>query len=256
MPRTNKVIDASIDEVESAKISAVSLLKENKGLDVMDLFYNDDLDFIENGIKNLNDYSNKSWLLSSILMYTLVYNKGLYAQSGLSWIEYQAQSRERLGIDSRDISEQLSAARFFITNHDELIRQGYDFGSSNRKLARAELATELCGDVHETIRHLCNDKWLDFKDWYSSFKTKTIEAPTEYKRKDIDIQGNKVYIKGVEAVKVSDKIPKQDKERIEKYIGQIFEAIRKGYEPAIVDCYDEREARNLFNLRDKYRQKR
>lgn len=254
MGRLNKVIDASIDEVESAKLSAVSLMKENNGFDVMDLFYNEDLDYIENGIKNLNDYSNKSWLLSSILMYTLVYNKGLYTQSGLSWIDYQAQSRERLGIDSRDISEQLSAARFFITNHDELIRQGYDFGSSNRKLARAELATELCGDVHETIRHLCSDKWLDFKEWYSSFKNKKALPTTENKRDDIEINKDKFYINKVEAVKVSDKIPKSDKARLEKYLNQIFDAMKRGFEPAIIECYDEKEARALPKLRDKYRQ--
>ncbi len=36
---------------------------------------------------------------------------------------------------------------------------------------------------------------------------------------------------------------------------KIVDAIRQGYEPAIVPVYDEREARNLVNLRDKYRQK-
>ena len=255
MARTNKIIDASIDEVESAKISAVDLLKENNGFDVMDLFYNEKLDYIEQGIKNLNDYSNKSWLLSSILMYTLVYNKGLYTQSGLSWEEYQTQSRERLGIDARDISEQLSAARFFITNHDELIRQGYDFGSSNRKLARAELATELCGDVHETIRHLCSDKWLEFKEWYQSFKPQKA-LPVEIKNNEIDFKDSKIYIKGKPAVTFSKDVPDEYKERLEKYMNQIVDAIRQGYEPAIVPVYDEREGRALVNLRDKYRQKK
>ena len=225
MGRSNKIIDASIDEVESAKETAVELMQDSNGFDALDLFYNDNLEYIENGIKNLNDYSSKSWLLSSILMYTLVYNKGLYAQSGLSWEEYQAQSRERLGIDKRDISEQLSAARFFITNHDELIRQGYDFSTSNRKLSRAELATELCGDVHETIKHLCNDKWLEFKDWYQSFKEKKALPTTENRREDIEIKKSKYYINKVEAVKISDKISESDKVRLEKYLGQIFDAL-------------------------------
>ena len=54
--------------------------------------------------------------------------------------------------------------------------------------------------------------------------------------------------------RITDKIPEQDKERIEKYIGQIFDAMRKGLEPAIVQCYDKKEASVLPKLRDKYRQ--
>ena len=41
---------------------------------------------------------------------------------------------------------------------------------------------------------------------------------------------------------------------IEKYIADIFEALKDGYEPAIVPVYDESEAKVLPKLRDKYRQ--
>lgn len=251
---TNKTIDASIDEVESAKETAVALMQDNEGVNALDLFYNDNLEYIENGIRNLNEYSNKSWLLSSILVYTLVYNKGLYSQSGLSWAEYQAESRKRLGIEKRDVSEQLSAARFFIMNHKELISKKFDPAGNNRKLSRAELATDLCGDVHETIKHLCEDTWAEFNDWYSSFKEKKALPVTENKRNDIQIKKDKFYINKIEAVKVSDKIPEADKVRIEKYLNQIFDAMKRGFEPAIIECYDEKEARALPKLRDKYRQ--
>lgn len=254
--RTNKIIDASIDEVQTAKESAIALVQGSIVQQTAeDLFYTDKLEEVEHGLKSLNEFSNKAWLLSAIVLYTIIYNNELYAQSGLSWEEYSKQARERIGIEPRDISEQLSASRFFIQHHAELERQGFAPSGNNRKLARAELATELCGDVHLAIKHLIKDSWTEFKAWYSSFKTKkAIEAPNDIKRPDIDIKGNRVYIQGIEAVKVSDKIPQQDKERIEKYIGQIFESIRLGYEPAIVQCYDEKEARNLVNLRDKYRQ--
>lgn len=256
--RTNKIIDASVDEVQIAKESAIALVKDSFVQQTAeDLFYTDNLEEVEHGLKNLNEFSNKAWLLSSIILYTIIYNNELYAQSGLSWKEYSKQSRERIGIEQRDISEQLSASRFYIQHHDEMERQGFDCSGNHRKLARAELATELSGDVHAVIKHLVKDSWTEFKDWYSSFKSqKAITSPTDIVRPDIDIKGKKVYIQGIEAVKISEKIPEQDKVRIEKYIGRIFEALRKGYEPAIVDCYDEREARNLVNLRDKYRQKK
>ena len=254
----NKIIDASVDEVQTAKESAISLVQGSVVQQTAeDLFYTDNLEEVEHGLKSLNEFSNKAWLLSSIVLYTVIYNNELYSQSGLTWDEYSKQARERIGIEQRDISEQLSSARFYIQHHKELERKGFDPSGNNRKLARAELATELSGDVHAVIVHLVNDSWAEFKEWYSSFKSKkAIASPTDIVRPDIDIKGKKVYIQGIEAVKISEKIPEQDKVRIEKYIGQIFEALRKGYEPAIVDCYDEREARNLINLRDKYRQKK
>lgn len=252
--RTNKIIDASIDEVESAKETAITLIQDNAPLDVMDLFYDDDLEMIEKGIKQLNDYSNKSWLLSSILLYTLIYNKGLYEQSGLSWAEYSMASRERLGLEQRDITEQLSAARFFIINHEELERRGFNPVGNNRKLARAELATELCGDVHEVITHLISDTWAEYNEWYSSFKQK--KAIPEIKREDIQIRNKKFYIGNNEAIKISADIQEQDKTRLEKYITEIFEILQSGNEPAIISVYDDKEARALNKLRDKYRQKK
>lgn len=252
--RTNKIIDATVDEVESAKETAVALMKDNGSIDALDLFYVDDLQFIETGIKKLNDFSNKSWLLSSILLYTLIYNKGLYMQSGLSWEEYSKASRERLGLEQRDITEQLSAARFFIQHHAELQRQGFDPVGNNRKLARAELATDLCGDVHVVIQHLVHDTWADYNTWYSSFKKKKTLPAGEIKREDVQIKDNKYYIGKVEAVKISAKVPEQDRIKLEQYVTEIFEALRRGYEPAIIQVYDEKEAKVLKKLRDKYRQ--
>ena len=251
--RTNKIIDASVDEVESAKETAITLIQNNAPLDVMDLFYNDDLELIEKGIKELNDYSNKSWLLSSILLYTLIYNEGLYTQSGLTWAEYSMASRERLGLEQRDITEQLSAARFFIVNHEELERRGFKPIGNNRKLARAELATELCGDNHETIKHLVNDTWAEFNEWYSSFKPRKTTWD-DIKNNEIEFKDSKIIIKGETAVTFSKTIPEEYKVRLEKYFTQIVNTIRQGYEPAIISVYDEKEAKVLTKLRDKYRQ--
>lgn len=228
--RTTKTSNASKETVESAKSTALKLMNGSASINASKLFNTDDLEYIENGIKKLNDYSNKSWLLSSILLYTLIYNKGLYQQSGLSWEEYAKSSRERLGMDQRDITEQLSAARFFISYHKELQDAGFSPVGNNRKLARAELAFDLCGNVQDVISHLINDTWNEFNIWYSSFKKKDLP---EIKRSDINIVNNRFYIGGVEAVKVSNKLPEKDKEKLEKYITQIFEALRMGNDPVI-----------------------
>ena len=252
--RTNKIIDATVDEVQVAKESAIALVQGSVVQQTAeDLFYTDNLEEVERGLKSLNEFSNKAWLLSAIILYTVIYNNDLFLQSGLTWEEYSKQSRERIGLDQRDISEQLSSARFYIKHYEELTRQGYEAGGNRRKLARAELATELSGDVHAVIQHLVKDSWTEFKDWYSSFKVKQIEPPDDIKRHDIDIKGNRVYIQGIEAVKISDKIPPNDKEKIELYVKQIFECLQRGYEPAIMQTMDAKEESVLLKLQKKYR---
>lgn len=255
--RVTKPIDATVDMTESAKQTAVALIGETNTKNVMDLFFSDSLTEIEDGIRNLNEFSSKSYLLAAILLHSLVYNKELYAQSGLEWAEYAKQSRERLGMDQRDISQYLSAARFFIKNHEILARNGFDPNGSILKLARAELALELSGDFNAVIDHIINDSWWDFKAWYQSFKpSKALPKPTEYKRDDIGFSGNRFTIGGIDAVTISDSIPEGDRLRLQGYMKIIFESIAKGYEPAIIPVYDKKEAAVLERLRDKNRAKK
>ena len=250
--RTNRIIDATVDEVEEAKLTAVELSGGRNSDGVLDLFYSDSLDDVENGIRRLNEMSSVSWLLSALLLYTLVYNQDLYRQSGLDWAQYSAQARKRLGMEKRDVTEQLSAARFFIKNHKSLVKAGWKVNGSIRKLARAEFAVELSGSVEQTIRHIVSDTWSDFNAWYSSFKV--LPAPSGISRNDIDVKGFK--IRGVEAVKISEELPAEDRRKVYGYIEKIFQILRNGDEPAIIDVYDKKEAARLERLRDKARGER
>ena len=51
MPRTNKIINATVDEVENAKSTAIALMKDNAPTNAIDLFFTDNLEEIENGIR-------------------------------------------------------------------------------------------------------------------------------------------------------------------------------------------------------------
>ena len=255
--RVTKAIDASVDQLEKAKESAVALLRGAVSQATMDLFFTDNLEKIEDGIRQLNLFSQKSWILSGILIYTLVINQNLYEQSGLTWAEYASQSRERLGLDKRDISNQLSCARFYVKYHDALERRGFEAKGANNKLARAETALELSHDLDAVLDHLVKDTWDEFKTWYQSFKkTDALPKPSEYVRSDIGFEHNRFTIGDVEAVKIADDIPEEDKLRLQGYMKTIFEAIAKGYEPAIIPVYDKKEASLLTRLRDQHRQEK
>lgn len=243
------------DSVERAKHTIVELTKDSSNINALDLFYTDNLEEVEKGIKQLNDYSNKCWLLSGIALYTLIYEKNMWEQSGLSWEEYSAQTRERVGLDPRDVTEQLSGARFFIKYRDRLLNAGWTPKVANRSLARAELAIELSGSVDETIEHLVSSSFNDFKNWYQSFKVLP-EPEQEDKRPDIKIEKTGITIDGVPAVSISDKLPESDRIALQGYLEQIYKALKAGDVPAIVPVYDENEAKTLIRLRDKNRTRR
>ena len=249
--RTNKVIDATIDEVERAKETAVALSQGGNQKEVIDLFYSENLSEVEDGIRRLNEFASKSWLLASILLYTMVYDNNLYAQSGLTWADYSKQARERLGLDQRDISDYLSAARFFIKNHVELERKGFVVAGNWSKLARAETALELSGNVHKVIDHLVQDSWATFKEWYQSFKPSkalpSIDNPV-----NIQMEKSKVVSNGEEVLSLSK--DSQESDRMAGYIKKIVKCLQDGYEPAIIPVYDKKEATALQHLLDKYRQ--
>ncbi len=121
-----------------------------------------------------------------------------------------------------------------------------------RKLARAEIALELSGDLDKTVRHIASDSWPKFNKWYSSYKIKVVEQ--DYKRDDIDVDGFK--IRGIEAVTISERLPAEDRKKMRGYIERIFEILKRGDEPAIIDVYDKKEAARLERLRDKARGER
>lgn len=241
------------DAVDKAKESVVALTKESTPQDTLDLFYSENLEEVEDGIRKLNEFSTKCWILSALALYIIVYDQNMYQQSGLSWKDYAKESRERLGLDQYEITEQLAGARFFIKYRERLLNAGWTTATPNRNLARAELAVELSGSVAQTIKHIVNDSVRSFKEWYSSFK-ELPEETVEDKRPDIKINSKSIKIGGIEAVKVSPNLPDKTQEEIQSYLSAIFTAIKQGYYPAIVPVYDKKEASHLVQLRDKYRQ--
>lgn len=242
---------------DEAKETAVALMGDTASNDVIGIFYETKLEKVESGIRKLNEFSSKCWLISAITLYTLIYDQMLYQQSGLAWEDYIRESKSRLGMESRDIAEQLSSARFFLKHHKELQRANWNPVGSGRKLARAELAVELSGSVKDTIEHLANDTWAEFKAWYSSFKlVDGLPPPSENPRDDISINKSGVFIKGESIVEINKKIPIEEQKRLKEYLNNIYTMIKSGYEPAIIAVYDKKEARQLERLRDKERQGR
>lgn len=243
------------DLYEDAKKTALELYTDMP--DAGKLFYEKNLDKVEKGIKSLNEFGSKCWLISAITLYAIVYDTELYLESGLTWSAYLAQSRERLGMDPRDVTEQLSSARFFIKYHRDLQKAGWSPIGSGRKLARAELALELSGDINETIKHLATDTWQDFNEWYSSFKLKpALPAFSDQNSlsQTISYKKGSIVINGEVACSISNEISKENKLRLESYLKKIVDAMKEGAEPVIIPVHNSSEADALLKLRDKNQQ--
>lgn len=232
----------SNEKLEAAKKTAIKLTKDN--VNAKKLLESTDLKEIESGIKKLNEYKDKCWLLSALLLYTKIYDMNIFEQSGLSWTSYLAETKVRLGLDKRDVSEQLSSARFFMKYQDKLIEKGWNPVGSASKLARGELALELSDDLDGTIDHIVNGSFRDFKEWYSSFKVKTLMYPTEEPpKKDVEIEKNVFKINGKVAVTISEEIDEGDKLKLQVYLNKIFNAMKQGVDPMEVMLTEAVEAK-------------
>ena len=254
-PRNSAIetVDGYIDNFAKAKDLAITLVSETS-IDVNRVFENCILEEVEQNIVKLNEISDKAWLLSSILLYSVVFDKSAYMQSGLTWKDYIKEGKIRLGMAARDISESLSAARFFIKNYKSLEKAGWTPAGSARKLARAELALELSGSLEDVIDHLVSDSHREFVAWYQSFTTKPALPVSD--KMDVEYKGNDIIVNGKKAVSVSKDIEESTQKRLHKYLEQIFTALQAGLEPAIVPCYDEKEANVMIRLRDNNRKKK
>lgn len=253
-----RTIDVDELTVQKAKETAIFLTKGSNTPDIIKILSSENLEDVEKGIKKLNEYSATCWLLSALALYTLVYDKEMYQQSGLDWLTYMSETKKRTGLSRREVTEQLSSARFFIKNYDKLAKAGWNPIESSRKLARAELALELSGNLNDTIKHIVNDTWLEFKNWYQSFKTLSLPSNNQkkniFKADEIKIKNQKVMLRGNPVLTLSENLSSEERAKLDNYIRQIFYALKDGNEPAIIPVADELEARRLITLRDKERQ--
>lgn len=245
--------DTVEDDLFEVRETAIALAGQND-INIDDVFFMKDINDIEYSIKKLNEYSDKCWLLSSIVLYKLVYDKEMYSQTGLTWQEYIVDSKKRLGLAHDEVSRQLSSAKFFISHYKALQRANWSPAGNARKLSSAQMALELCNNIDEVIQHLCEDSWRDFHSWYTSLKA--LPAPVEEVdcRPDITIEKSTIKVNGINAVTISDALPEKEKKELEGYLEQIYKALKRGEVPAIVPVYDDKEAKTLIRLRDKNRQ--
>lgn len=247
--KTESLINYS-ENLETAKQAVVKLMEGTGELRTQDLLLETNLEKIESGIRTLNEIGSKSWLVSSILLYSLIYDQKMYEQSGLDWINYMRESRKRLNLDPRDISEQLSSARYFIRYHDELIERGWSPIGTSKKLARAELAENLTGDHQAVLEHLISDSFRNFKDWYTGYKLKPIvdTRQTEVLRDRIELNHARAEYKidGKSAVTLSDDLPEEYRAKLNGYLTKIFESLKSGYEPAIIPVKTNEDAQKLM----------
>lgn len=248
MQKLNKLPQDYSKELVQAKKALRTIFKDVPSLSY-EVFEEQELGKVETEIRRLNNFSNKTWLLSAVALYSLVYNQNLYKQSGLDWSQYVKQARARLGLEPRDISEQLSGARFFIKYHKELLQAGWTPNQSIRILARAELANELSGSLEDTIEHMANDTWCEFKTWYTTFKLRSANLPNPNTR-NIEYSRGKIRIDDVQAVTLSDDLDPTDRRKLEYYLNRIASAMKMGMEPAIIPVYNRDEASSLLKLRD------
>ena len=219
--------DIPKEQVEKARAAATMLItKDAADFDIERVCSSNNLEDVEEAVKKLAGLTSKCWLMLALVLYTLIYDTKLFEQSGLSWQDYSSTARLRLGLDQRDITELLSAARFFIRHHEKLIESGWSPLTSMKKLARAELALRLSDDLDETIEHLVKDSFRGFKRWYSSKK-----SPSTTPEVNLHIKNGKFYVGDTEAITLSKELTKRERGYLRKCISHMVKQIQSGIDP-------------------------
>jgi len=183
------------------------------------------LEDVEKGIRKLGEQTSAAWLVTSLVVYGVLYDGELYSASGLPWREYRNETRKRLGMEYREFSESFAAGRFLIDHGKKLISQNWNPERTARKIARSELALKLCGDVDLVIEHILSDSWEEFKAWYTGLKNQLkIAEPVRRKQKRIiEVKRGRLYVGGIEPVTVNEAIPEQERKDIERMIKEYYQ---------------------------------
>jgi len=230
--------------VPDAKTDACKLLNDSNTVN-SNLLYETDLSKIENGIKQLNQLSNKYWLISALALYEILYTKELYKNSGYDWATYMTQAKERLGYNKVEISMQLSSARFFIKHHKRMIELGWKPEGSMSNLAKAELAFELSRDLDAVIKHLISDTTAKFKAWYSSFKI------DEKKSWEVSFEENAVLIGNEKVLTFEENLSLERKSAIKGILKDALSSIANGKTPLVVSMENKEEADKMKQVLSK-----
>lgn len=248
-----EVIDGSQVEKPSFDIVEREYQDETEGYD-LNFMYSDSLEELEDGVRKAEKLNNAVWFMQAIAIYR-IFNDLLFVQSGLTKQEYEQQARSRLNMDRRRLSDMYQAGSFIYRYHSKMIEKGWTPEGQARKMTYADRALRRHGDPNVVIDHLINDSKEEFAEFAKGEQNATRTQDLQ-PRDDITMRKDTVYIGGVPAVTLSDELPKDEKTAAWTYIKKLFSAIRDGYYPEIVPCYDSSEGKRIQNLLKKDRQQR
>jgi len=208
------------------KMQIMSIVPKKYGKPDLSFAESGDLAVVEKGLRNLGVQSSVAWLVTSVVLYRVIYQEELFKESGFdSWREYRNECRVRLGLDSREMTEYLAAGRFLSQYGKQLAAREWNPERSARKVARAELALKLCGnDSKLVIEHLVSDTWIDFNKWYSELKAQSaLPAPKRRKKSyEVIIRKGHVFVDGREPILFAEDVPDQEKKDLAKLVRDYY----------------------------------
>jgi hypothetical protein len=205
--------------------SISALIPKKYGKPDLSFLESGDLNDVETGLRTLGVQSSVAWLVTSIVLWKVIYQDALFKTSGFDdWRAYRNECRIRLGMDSREMTEYLAAGRFLALYGKELAARDWNPERSARKVARAELALKLCGDSGLVIDHLVEDTWPEFNAWYKQVRTDNALPEPKRRKKtyEVIIRKGKVFVDGREPVQIADDVPEQEKKDLAKLVRDYY----------------------------------
>lgn len=253
MAKRTEVLDGTVQTSQNYELVEQTYYDEQEEYDTH-FMYSDSLEELEEGIKKAEKITTVAWFMTSIAVFR-IFNDLLFTQSGLTKKEYEKQARQRLGLDRRRLSDAYQSGSFLTRYHGKLLEKGWTPEGQQRKLAYADRALRRHKNVDNVITHLVEDTKEQFEE-YAKGPENATKAFDLNPRDDVEIGRNKITIQGIDAVTVSNDLPKDEKTMAWTHVKKLFQAIRDGYYPEILYCYDAGEGKRMQNALKKDRQSR
>ncbi|MDR2150150.1 MAG: hypothetical protein LBO67_04915 [Spirochaetaceae bacterium] len=232
-----------VDTYETKYFKYLQSLPETSE-DFIAAFGSHDIQKIKLAIKNISNSINNHVLLIGLAC-VIIDREQLYIDAGYkSYLDFVKVLYEETGLSPQSFSAAKIIVERFIDHNSELKKYGFTIDRNTNKLLFLETALANHANKADVFKHIAQDKYVDFVAYSKTPDGQKVLPPPQPK---IKLEKGKILIDGINILNFPDTLPEPEKERLGKYLSEVYAIRAAGNEPLIVETYDEHEAKTLKN---------
>lgn len=216
----------------------------------LDFLYSDNLEEIENGIKQAYLGVEASILVIALAI-VKIEREALYIQAGYtSLTDYLNNSELRLKMPKQTVTTYKRIGEAYLKYKNELQKYGFIETGNLNKLRYLEAALEKHEDKNAVFKMLNTATFREFLEFAKA------EPQQEKYIPRTEINGSDILIDGVKAISIPETLDENLRQEIQNLIIEFFRIKKSGNIPYLVETYDKGEQNAINNFLKRYRSKK